>query len=214
MGIDLGVDNLITAVFSSSLTPFIINGHPLKSINRYYNKRKAFLQEKAKMSNRLDATNRINRLAQKRNDKVKDYLHKASRKVITAAQTCGVGHIVIGNNKGWKQNVELGKRTNQTFVSIPYKTLIDMICYKAALAGISVIVVNESYTSGTSYLDGEFPEKTFYDNSRRIKRGMFKSNRGTLINADVNAAYQIIKASGCNDLLIKEKEKVVRVNVA
>ena len=214
MGIDLGVDNLITAVFSSSLTPFIINGRPLKSINRYYNKRKAFLQEKAKKSNRLDATNRINRLTQKRNDKVKDYLHKASRIVITAAQTCGVGHIVIDNNKGWKQNVELGKRTNQTFVSIPYKTLIDMICYKAALAGISVIVVNESYTSGTSYLDGEFPEKTFYDNSRRIKRGMFKSNRGTLINADVNAAYQIIKASGCNDLLIKEKEKVVRVNVA
>lgn len=89
-----------------------------------------------------------------------------------------------------------------------------MICYKVALAGISVIVVNESYTSGTSYLDGEFPEKTFYDNSRRIKRGMFKSNRGTLIDADVNSAYQIIKASGCNDLLIKEKEKVVRVNVA
>ncbi len=214
MGIDLGVDNLVAASLSSGGTPAIINGRPLKSINRYYNKRKALLQEVAKKSNRLDITNRMERLAEKRNNKVKDYLHKASRKVIEIAKIYDVSHIIIGNNRGWKQNVELGKRTNQTFVSIPYRMLIDMICYKAQVAGIRVSVVKESYTSGTSYLDGERPEKMFYDATRRVKRGMFKSNKGTMINADVNAAYQIIKAGGYKDLPIKEREKVIRLNVA
>ena len=214
MGIDLGVDNLVTASFSTGGTPAIINGRPLKSINRYYNKRKALLQEVAKKSNRLDITNRMEHLTEKRNNKVKDYLHKASRKVIEIAKINDVSHIIIGNNRGWKQNVDLGKRTNQTFVSIPYRMLIDMICYKAQVAGIRVSVVKESYTSGTSYLDGERPEKIFYDATRRVKRGIFKSNKGTMINADVNAAYQIIKAGGYKDLAIKEKEKVVRLNVA
>ena len=214
MGIDLGVDNLITASISSGGMPVIINGRPLKSVNQYYNKRKAILQETAKKSNRLDITDRMKRLTEKRNNKVKDYLHKASRRVISLAKASGVNHIVIGNNKGWKQKVELGKRTNQTFVSIPYRMLIDMICYKAKLLGISVSVVRESYTSGTSYLDGEAPEKAFYDISRRIKRGLFKSNKGILINADVNAAYQIIKSGGFKDFPIKESEEVVRLNVA
>ncbi|MCR4691359.1 MAG: transposase [Lachnospiraceae bacterium] len=214
MGIDLGVNNLITATLSSDGTPIIINGRPIKSINRYYNKRKARLQEVAKKNNRRNITNRMERLTEKRNHKVKDYLHKASRRVITLAQVYDVNHIIIGNNRGWKQNVELGKRTNQIFVSIPYRVLIDMICYKAQIAGIKVSIVKESYTSGTSYLDGETPDNAFYDVSRRIKRGMFKSNRGILINADVNAAYQIIKAGGYKDLPVKEKEKVVRLNVA
>ena len=214
MGIDLGVDNLITASMSSGSSPVIINGRPLKSINRYYNKRKAILQEIAKKSNHLDITNRMERLTTKRNNKVKDFLHKASRKIIEFANANDISHICIGNNRGWKQKVELGKRTNQTFVSIPYRMLIDMICYKAQLEGIRVSVVRESYTSGTSYLDGERPEKIFYDATRRVKRGMFKSNRGILINADVNAAYQIIKVGGYQELPIKEKEKVVRLNVA
>ena len=214
MGIDLGVDNLVTVSLSSAGGPVIINGRPLKSINRYYNKRKSILQEVAKKCNRLDITNRMERLTEKRNNKVKDYLHKTSRKVIEIAKRNGVSRIVIGNNRGWKQKVELGKRTNQTFVSIPYRMLIDMICYKAQLTGIKVIVVRESYTSGTSYLDGEDPEKVFYDAKRRVQRGMFRSNKGTMINADVNAAYQIMKVGGYKDLLIKEKEKVIRLNVA
>ncbi|MBR4760712.1 MAG: transposase [Lachnospiraceae bacterium] len=214
MGIDLGVDNLVTASLSTAGAPVIINGRPLKSINRYYNKRKSIMQEVAKKSNRLDITNRMEQLTEKRNNKVKDYLHKASRKVIEIAKRNGVSRIVIGNNRGWKQKVELGKRTNQTFVSIPYRMLIDMICYKAQLAGIKVSIVRESYTSGTSYLDGEYPEKFFYDATRRVKRGLFKSNKGTMINADVNAAYQIIKAGGYKDIPIKGREKVIRLNVA
>jgi putative transposase len=214
MGIDLGVDNLITAGLSSGGCPAIINGRPLKSINRYYNKRKALLQETAKKSNHRDVTSRMERLTAKRNGKVRDYLHKASRRVIRLAQRSGVDHIVIGNNQGWKQKVELGKRTNQAFSSIPYRMLIDMISYKARLSGIRVSIVKESYTSGTSYLDGESPDARSYDISRRIKRGVFKSKRGILINADVNAAYQIMKVAGYRDLPIREREKVTRLNVA
>ncbi len=162
MGIDLGVDNLITAGFLCG-EPLIINGRPLKSINRYYNKKKAALQEIAKKSNRLNITTRMERLTEKRNRKVKDYLHKASAKAIGLARKQGVSHIVIGNNRGWKQKVDLGKRTNQAFVSIPYKMLIDMICYKAELSGIRVSIVKETYTSGTSYLDGESPDASHYD---------------------------------------------------
>ena len=82
------------------------------------------------------------------------------------------------------------------------------------MVGIKVNVVRESYTSGTSYLDGEYPDKVSYDNTRRIKRGLFRSNDGTLINADINAAYQIIKTTGRNDIRIKRKEQILKLNVA
>ena len=214
MGIDLGVDNLIAAAWNSNQPPLVLNGRPLKSMNQYYNKRKARLQEEAKSANGLDMTRRMERLTKKRNRKVKDYLHKASRKIVQLAEAANTGLIVIGANKGWKQKVNLGNRTNQNFVAIPYKTLIDMIRYKAALKGIEVKVVEEGYTSGTSYLDGEFPEAASYDRKRRIKRGLFKSNSGTCINADVNAAYQMMKLAGVCNLQIKAGEKVTRIKAA
>lgn len=87
----------------------------------------------------------------------------------------------------------MGKKTNQSFVSIPHQKLIEKICYKAKALGIQVILTEESYTSGTSFLDGEPPQKEYYNKKRRTHRGLFVSNRGLLINADVNAAYQIMK---------------------
>ncbi|MCR5748408.1 MAG: transposase [Lachnospiraceae bacterium] len=214
MGIDIGVNNLMAISFASDSTPVIINGRPLKSINQFYNKKKAFLQEIAKRSNDRSNTHAMDRLTKKRNQKIRDYLHKASRRIINLAQVENVGLIVIGNNTGWKQKVTLGKTTNQNFVSIPYHTLIDMIRYKATLAGIKVKVTKESYTSGTSYLDGEYPDALHYDRSRRMNRGLFKSNTGLYINADVNAAYQIIKTGGVNNLQIKQDEAVKKINVA
>ena len=214
MGIDLGVNNLVTAAWNSSRPPVILNGRTLKSINQYYNKERARLQAAAKKGNRTEKTRRLACLTRKRNRKVRDYLHKASRKIIEMAKAADTGLIIIGNNKGWKQKADLGNRTNQNFVSIPYLHLIEMIRYKAALAGIEVRVVAEAYTSGTSYLDGEQPEKRFYDRTRRIHRGLFRSGTGRCINADVNAAYQIMKAGGLQNLEIKEKETVVRIKVA
>ena len=214
MGIDLGVDNLITAVWNTEQPPVILNGRPLKSINQYYNKVRAGLQAAAKKGNQKEKTKRISRLTEKRNRKVKDYLHKASRKVVELAKAAGTGVIIIGNNKGWKQKVNLGNRTNQNFVSIPYRKLIEMISYKAALAGIEVRIVNESYSSGTSYLDGEMPEQKYYNSSRRIHRGLFRSNGGITINADVNAAYQIMKSGGVIPPGLKVNEPVARLKVA
>ncbi|MBQ2677884.1 MAG: transposase [Firmicutes bacterium] len=214
MGIDLGVNNLITAVWTSNESPVIISGRPLKSINQFYNLKKACLQAAAQKGNGRKKTRRMDRLTRKRNSRVKDTLHKASRKIVDLAEKTGVGVIIIGNNKGWKQNVNLGNRTNQNFVSIPHRTLIEMIRYKAALRGIEVRIVEEAYTSGTSYLDGEMPSAPFYDRSRRAHRGLFRSNTGIFVNADVNAAYQILKAGGIIDLKIKQAEPVRKIKAA
>lgn len=209
MSIDLGLDNLATVVTNVGLNPIIVNGKGLKSNNQYYNKKKAHYQSVAKQMNNQHYTNRLYRLTQKRNLKVEDYLHKASRYIVDFALKNQINTIVIGNNKNWKQSSSLGKVTNQAFVSIPHQKLIDKICYKADLCGIQVILTEESYTSGTSFLDNELPEKFYYNKKRRVKRGLFISNKGLKINADVNAAFQIMKkvfpnvfADGIEDVVL------------
>ena len=193
MSIDLGLDNLATIVTNTGLNPIIINGKGLKSNNQYYNKRNAHYQKVAKQMNDKYYTNRLYRLTQKRNSKIEDSLHKISKFIVTSALSSDIHTIVIGNNKEWKRDISLGKRVNQSFVSIPHQKLIEKIIYKARNVGINVILVEESYTSGTSFLDGESPQKEFYNKKRRIHRGLFVSNQGVQINADVNAAYQIMK---------------------
>ena len=193
MSIDLGLDNLATVVTNTGLNPSIVNGKGLKSNNQYYNKQRAYYQSIAKSMNNKFYTNRLYRLTQKRNFKIEDSLHKISRFIVNSAISNDIHTIVIGNNKNWKQSISLGKRTNQSFVSIPHQKLIEKIIYKARSVGINVILTEESYTSGTSFLDGELPLKEFYNKNRRIYRGLFVSNQGIRINADVNAAYQIMK---------------------
>ena len=193
MSIDLGLDNLATVVTNIGINPIIINGKGLKSDNHYYNKKKAHYQSVANQMNNQHYTNRLYRLTQKRNLKVEDYLHKVSRYLVDFALEHQINTIVIGNNKNWKQSSSLGKVTNQAFVSIPHQKLIDKIWYKAQLCGIQVILTEESYTSGTSFLDDELPQKEFYNKERRIHRGLFVSNKGFKINADINAAFQIMK---------------------
>lgn len=210
MGIDLGVNNLATVTFNTDNTPLIINGKPLKSINQYYNKKLAYVTS-VSLDNRKSKA--VLKVADKRNDKVKDYLHKASKKVIQMAIDNDISKIVIGNNKKWKQEVNIGRINNQTFVYIPFYTFINMVSYKAALVGITVEVVEESYTSGTSYIDNEQPIRDNYKKSRRKKRGLFVSNSGIPINADVNGSYQIMKKADVN-VIYKGFEKVTRLQVA
>ena len=143
--------------------------------------------------NGRDYTNRMNRLTLKRNHKIDDYMHKASRYLIDYALENNFNTIVIGNNKNWKQESSMSKRVNQSFVGIPHMRFIEMVRYKAQNVGLKVILTEESYTSGTSFLDNEEPIRTNYDKSRRVQRGLFISNNGTKINADVNGAYQIMK---------------------
>lgn len=193
MSIDLGLDNLATIVTNTGLNPVIVNGKGLKSNNQYYNKKTAYYQSVAKRMNDKFYTNRLFRLVQKRNFKIEDSLHKISKFVVTSALSNDIHTIVIGNNKEWKQSISLGKKVNQSFVTIPHQKLIEKIVYKARILGINVILTEESYTSGTSFLDGESPQKEFYNKKRRQHRGLFVSNQGVQINADVNAAYQIMK---------------------
>ena len=193
ISIDLGLGNLATITNNCGINPIVINGRKLKSENKYYNKQISHYREIAKRLNGLDYTNRMNKLTIKRNNKITDLIHKASRRVIEYASSCDVNTIVIGNNKDWKRESKMSKKNNQTFVGIPHQTLINQIIYKAENEGIRVVITEESYTSGTSFIDGELPIKENYDKTRRIHRGLFRSNTGKLINADVNGSYQIIK---------------------
>ena len=193
VSIDIGLDNLATLTNNCNIQPVIINGRKMKSINKYYNKELSHYREIAKRVNNLDYTNRMNRLTIKRNNMISDLIHKASKSIIEYTLSCGANTIIIGNNKNWKRNSSMSKKVNQSFVGIPHQDLIDKITYKAENIGLNVIVTEESYTSGTSFLDNELPIKENYKKERRIFRGLFKTNKGRLINADVNGSLQIMK---------------------
>lgn len=193
LSVDIGLDNLATIVNNAGLKPVVINGKGLKSINKYYNKRISHYREVAKRMNGRDYTNRMNNLTMKRNHKIDDYMHKASKYLIDYALANNFNTIVIGNNKEWKQKSSMSKKVNQSFVGIPHMRFIEMVQYKAQNIGLNVVLTEESYTSGTSFLDNEQPVKTNYNKARRIHRGLFVSNNGIKINADVNGAYQIMK---------------------
>ncbi|ERM90824.1 transposase, partial [Caldanaerobacter subterraneus subsp. yonseiensis KB-1] len=189
-GIDLGLNNFVTLVNNIGIKPIVINGKVIKSINQYYNKKKAELM--SYVGDR-GTSNRIEKLTLKRNNKIKDLMHKISRFIVNWCKQYNIDTLVVGYNPKWKQEIELGKINNQNFVSIPYYQFINMLKYKCEEEGINLILAEESYTSGCSFLDGEEVSKENYDPSRRIKRGLFRSNKGILINADVNSAYNIIK---------------------
>jgi putative transposase len=191
LGIDLGVNNLAALVTNQELAPLLVNGRIIKSMNQYYNKRKAKLQSKLKKNQFI--SKRIQRLTLKRNNKICDYLHKTSKFIINYCIKNNIGNIVIGKNNDWKQNINLGRINNQKFVNIPFNKLIYMIQYKAEESGISVIIQEESYTSKCDALALEFIEKHENYLGSRIKRGLFQSSVNKLINADVNGALNILR---------------------
>ncbi|WP_255241066.1 RNA-guided endonuclease TnpB family protein [Mitsuokella jalaludinii] len=162
-------------------------------MNQYYNKQMAKRRSICERMNGRRSSKRIAQLTAKRNRKVEDYLHKASRRVIELCAEQDVSVLVIGQNKGWKQEANLGRKVNQNFVQLPFARFILMLQYKAEAIGMKVVLTEESYTSGTSFLDDEAPIKACYNKSRRIHRGLFRANDGRQINADVNGAYQIMR---------------------
>jgi len=193
-GVDIGLNNLAT--LSSNDREYkakIINGRPLKSINQYYNKKLAYYKSILEKRNGKKSSNRTSRLTNKRNNKVNDYLHKASRYIVNDLVNSGINTIVIGNNKEWKQEINIGSKNNQNFVSIPHSTFIQKIEYKARLEGIRVIITEESYTSKCSFLDLEEMVKKEVYLGKRVKRGLFVSSKGVKINADLNGSYNIIR---------------------
>jgi putative transposase len=191
-GIDIGLNNLATITSNQKgFRPLIINGKPLKSINAYYHKKRAMLQSYLKGERQTSI--KINHLTHKRNVKVDNYLHNASRFIINHLAANRIGTLVIGKNDNWKQGINIGKRNNQNFVAIPHARFIEMLTYKAQLVGIAVKVIEESYTSKCSFLDNEPCVKHLEYKGKRIKRGLFRAGDGRLINADVNGSANIVK---------------------
>jgi putative transposase len=191
-GVDLGLNNLMAITSNhSGIRPLLINGRPLKSINQFFNKRMAASQS-------IEAWRQIKQLNSKRDRRIDNYLHTSTRRVIDWCQFNGISQLIIGNNSGWKQDINIGKKNNQEFTKIPHAQLIHLLAYKAQLAGIEVVITEESYTSIASALDGDtLPVyKTKKDtkpvfSGKRIKRGLYKTNTGRIINADTNASINI-----------------------
>ena len=190
--IDLGIDNLCS-VSSNCCNSFIINGKPVKSINQYYNKKKAKLQRRVKKYQNKNKSKRLQKLTEKRNRKVKDYFHKASRYIVNQLVSNQINTLIVGYNKGWKQEMNIGRRNNQKFVGIPFMMLRDMLSYKCKLEGINVIVTEESYTSKCSFIDNEEIKKKETYLGKRTKRGLYRSKEGKIINADINGSYNIMR---------------------
>ena len=191
--IDLGINNFVTIANNIGAKSIIINGRGIKSYNQYWNKQIAKYKSLAKTNNNLDWTNRLQRITNKRNNKLDYFMHKASKEIINYCIGLGIDTLVIGLNKEWKQECKMNNKISQTFVQIPYEKFINKLSYKCENVGIKLIVSEESYTSGTSFLDNELPTKENYNKSRRVNRGLFVSNNGIKINADLNGAYQIIR---------------------
>ena len=192
IGIDLGLNNLMAITSNIGNISSLVNGRPLKSINQYYNKRKAHLTsllEKGKMK----SSKRLRRLEMKRTFKIKDYLHKTSRRVVELMEQNNIGTCFIGHNKNWKQEINIGSRNNQNFVSIPYSLLINMLKYKLEVKGGQLIELNESYTSKCSFLDNEEICKHESYKGKRVKRGLFLSGSNKALNADINGSLNILK---------------------
>lgn len=191
--IDLGVNNLVTMTNNIGLNPIIINGKGIKSINQYYNKRLAKEKSLLKIRHGKDWSRKLDILTHKRYQRIKNYMHNTSAYIVAWCLQNNINTLVVGKNKKWKQKSEMSKISNQKFIQIPYEMLLEQLKYKCENVGINCIEVDESYTSGTSFLDHECPEKSNYDKSRRVVRGLFKSNSGLLINSDVNGSLQIMK---------------------
>ena len=183
----------MTITTNCGIKPLVVNGKPLKAINQYYNKKISDMRSELKLRHNMDWSNKMQVFTTKRNNKVDDYIQKATKMVIDFCEENNIDTLVCGYNSGWKQESDMGKRVNQKFVSIPYESIIRRLSYKCENSGIKFIQTNEGYTSGTSFLDGEEPIKENYDKSRRVYRGLFKTEKGEYINADVNGSYQIMK---------------------
>ncbi len=189
--IDLGLNNLAALTFNNNIQSYLVNGRGIKSVNQYYNKKKANLQSDLKKRHNKNNSKKITHLTNKRNNKIKDYLHKSSRFVVNKLKENNISELVVGLNKEWKQSINIGKQNNQAFCTIPHTEFIEQLKYKCQLEGINVLVNEESYTSKTSALDLEPVHKQEIYVGKRLKRGMFKSKEGIIINADINGSLNI-----------------------
>ena len=222
--IDPGVNNLVTLVAEDE--SLVINGKVIKSKNQWYNKRAAELNkhlDKMYKTSKHPDSKQLSNLWKKRSSWINDYLHKVSRYIVDYCVERGIGILVLGLNKNWKQECSIiGKANTQNFVQIPHSRLYSMIQYKAEAEGIKVILQEESYTSKASYLDNDLIPTYDHESNvkhsfsgKRVKRGLYRASDGTLINADINGAANIYrKHFGKTLFTLKTLQNVRKVTVA
>ena len=210
----MGVNNLCAITANDKSFSYVINGRPSKSMNQFYNKKLAELKSKLDICNKKKTSKRIQKLNEKRYNKIQNYLHNVSRAIINLCLENKIENIIIGHNKGWKQECNMSKVNNQNFVQIPFDTLINQLQYKSQeYTDLHVVLAEESYTSKTDHLVLE--EMTHQENysGRRLKRGLFKSSIGKVLNADINGAIGILrKGNAITDdqlLILRDRGDVV-----
>ena len=214
IGIDLGVNNLCAITSNDKRISYVINGRPLKSINQFYNKKLAKLKSQLEICNSKKTSKQIERLHEKRHNKILNYFHNVSKRIIDICLENNIETIVIGHSKGWKQNCNIGKVNNQNFMQIPFNILIDQIKYKASkYTDLKVICTEESYTSKCDHLAKEEMRHHDVYLGSRVKRGLFKSSIGKTLNADINGAIGMLrKANAITDeqlMLLRDRGDVV-----
>lgn len=202
--IDPGLNNIVSIYNNIGIRPLLYNGRPIKSINQYYNKTSAKLR--SALPANVRTSRRLKRLSFKRSNKIDYEMHKISSHIINEAVRNNISKIFIGNNVGWKNELNIGKRNNQNFVNIPHAKLFNQLVYKSLLNGIEVIFTEESYTSKASFFDKDkLPSYNKSDNhkfsGRRIKRGLYRDANGNVWNADLNGAANIMRK--CSDKAYK-----------
>ena len=192
LGIDPGLKNIVTLVNNIGKTPIVVKGNIPKSINQYFNKRCAKIFRQFDLQG-IKESKRFYKILNKRNRKIKDFFHKLSKFVINYCVENNIGVIVVGHNDNWKQKINISKRNNQNFVQLPFNLLIQMLQYKGEETGIDIVLQDESHTSKCSFLDNETVKHHAHYIGKRTSRGLFKSSKGIIINADVNGGYNIVK---------------------
>lgn len=225
LALDLGINNLVTAVSNSGKT-FIIDGRKLKSINQWFNKENVRLQSiKDKQHFGKKTTNRQKAIARDRNNKVNDYMSKVARKVIDYCVANDIGTLVVGYNETFQRSSKIGKQNNQNFVNISYGRLRSKLKYLCELNSIVFEKQEESYTSKASFWDRvDIPvynadnPKEYQFSGSRIHRGLYETAGGKTVNADVNGALNIMKKSNVVDMNILygrgEVDTPVRIRIA
>lgn len=192
--IDPGLNNLATVAFTHRKA-LIVPGGPVKAINAFYNR--LIAQAKSNLPEGVRTSRHIKSLWRNRHNKIKDYFHKSTTQLINTLYEEGIGCIVIGHNEGQKQRINLGRRTNRDFVQVPRTMFNTMLQYKAEDRGMVVVLTEESYTSKASALDRDkLPAKRggqHQFSGKRVKRGLYRTKDKSLINADVNGAYNIMR---------------------
>lgn len=188
---DLGIDNLATLV-SEDFT-YLFSGKFIKSYNRLFNKKLAKLNSIKDLQKIKGTTKRIKKLYYERDLYIEDVFHKISRRIVNLLTNSGITKLIVGYNKGWKQEVNMGKKNNQKFTQIPFARLISYLEYKCELVGIEIVTHEESYTSKCDSLAFEAIGKHENYLGKRKKRGLYQSSTGKLINADVNGALNIMR---------------------